>query len=74
MKVAVSSRGKDLDSQADPRYGRCANFVLVDTDDIKIEVFDNKSNSLVGIGVAFQYVLGHHVIPADPGSSPGGIQ
>jgi len=48
MKVAISSSGKDLDSQVDPRFGRCVYFVLVDTDDMNIEVFDNKSNSLGG--------------------------
>ena len=30
MKLAVSSMGKDLDSQIDPRFGRCSCFGLLD--------------------------------------------
>ena len=43
MKIAVSSSGKDLDSRIDPRFGRCAYFLLVETDDMSFEAFDNQS-------------------------------
>ena len=45
MKVAVSSTGTDLDSAIDPRFGRCACFLIVETDDMKFEIFDNESSS-----------------------------
>ncbi len=48
MKIAVSSTGKDLDSQIDPRFGRCAYFVIVDSDDMSFEVFDNENMALGG--------------------------
>ncbi len=48
MKIAVSSSGKHLDSQIDPRFGRCAHFVIVETDDMSFEVFDNESIALGG--------------------------
>ena len=48
MKVAISSSGKDLNSQVDPRFGRCAYFLIVDTGDMSFEVFDNESNMLGG--------------------------
>ncbi len=32
MKVAVCSTGNTLDSPFDPRFGRCASFVVVDTE------------------------------------------
>ena len=48
MKVAVSSMGKDLDAQIDPRFGRCAYFIIVETDDMSFEVFDNENNALGG--------------------------
>jgi len=48
MKIAVSSNGKDLDSQVDPRFGRCAYFVIVETDDMSFEAFDNESIALGG--------------------------
>jgi len=48
MKIAVSSSGKDLDSQVDPRFGRCAYFVIVETDDMSFEAFDNENVALGG--------------------------
>ena len=48
MKIAVSSSGNDLDSQVDPRFGRCACFVIVETDDMTFETFDNGSIALGG--------------------------
>lgn len=48
MKVAVSSTGTNLDSAIDPRFGRCAYFLIVETDDMGFEVFNNESISLGG--------------------------
>jgi predicted Fe-Mo cluster-binding NifX family protein len=48
MKIAVSSSGKSLDSQIDPRFGRCTYFVIVDTDDLSFEAFGNESVALGG--------------------------
>jgi predicted Fe-Mo cluster-binding NifX family protein len=48
MKIAVSSKGKDLDALIDPRFGRCAYFLIIETDDMSFEVFDNQSTSLGG--------------------------
>jgi predicted Fe-Mo cluster-binding NifX family protein len=53
MKVAVSSSGKDLNSQLDPRFGRCAYFLVVHPDDMSFEVFDNGS-SVLGGGAGIQ--------------------
>jgi predicted Fe-Mo cluster-binding NifX family protein len=48
MKVAVSASGQDLNSQIDPRFGRCAHFVIVDTDDMSFEAFNNENIALGG--------------------------
>ncbi|MDZ7698557.1 MAG: NifB/NifX family molybdenum-iron cluster-binding protein [Deltaproteobacteria bacterium] len=48
MKIAVSSSGNTLDDMVDPRFGRCAYFVIVETDDMSYEAFDNESVSLGG--------------------------
>ena len=48
MKVAVSSTGKNLDSPIDPRFGRCAYFVIVETEDMSFEVFENQNVALGG--------------------------
>ena len=48
MKIAISSNGKDLDALIDPRFGRCAYFLIIETDDMSFQVFDNQSISLGG--------------------------
>ena len=48
MKIALSSTGKDLNSDLDPRFGRCANFLIVNMDDMTFETFENESQSLGG--------------------------
>jgi len=46
MKIAVSSHGKDLNSQINPRFGRCEYFLIVNTDDMSFKAIENKSASL----------------------------
>ncbi len=48
MKIAVTSRGTTLDAAVDPRFGRCANFVIVETDDMSFEVVANENISASG--------------------------
>jgi len=48
MKIAVSSSERDLSAQIGPRFGRCAYFVIVETDDMSFEVFNNESIALGG--------------------------
>jgi predicted Fe-Mo cluster-binding NifX family protein len=48
MKIAISSSGKDLDAMIDPRFGRCAYFVILDTDDMSFEAYENESAALGG--------------------------
>ena len=43
MKVVVSASGDTLDSSVDPRFGRCAYFVFVDTESLEFEAFPNDS-------------------------------
>ena len=53
MIIAVSSSGRDLDSQIDPRFGRCVFFIIYDTNDGNVEVFDNE-NIAIGGGAGIQ--------------------
>ncbi|HQP37320.1 MAG TPA: NifB/NifX family molybdenum-iron cluster-binding protein [Polyangiaceae bacterium] len=48
MRVAVTAAGPSLDAELDPRFGRCAWFVLIDTQDMSIEALQNESGSLGG--------------------------
>ena len=54
MKVAVSSVGDTLDSAVDPRFGRAAQFVLVDTDTGEHEVISNAQNLNAAQGAGIQ--------------------
>lgn len=53
MKIAVTSAGTDLDSQVDPRFGRAAHIIIVDSETLVFEVLDNKDNinALKGAGI-----------------------
>ena len=53
MKIAITSAGPTLDDQVDPRFGRCAYFVIVQTNDMSFETFDNESIAL-GSGAGIQ--------------------
>lgn len=48
MKIAVSSDGKNLDSQIDPRFGRCRYFLIAETEDMSFDAFENENTSLGG--------------------------
>jgi len=48
MKIAVSSMGGSLSAQVDPRFGRCAYFVIVDSDTMKLFAFSNPASELSG--------------------------
>ena len=48
MKVAVSSNGDSLETQLDPRFGRCAFFLVVNPDDMSFEAFNNESAAQKG--------------------------
>jgi len=44
MKIATSARGAVLSSELDPRFGRAACFVVVDTESGQSSVHDNSQN------------------------------
>jgi predicted Fe-Mo cluster-binding NifX family protein len=48
MRVAVTATAPSLDAAIDPRFGRCAYFVLVETDDMSVEAVENASSALGG--------------------------
>jgi len=48
MKIAISSSGQDLAAQMDPRFGRCRYFLIIETDSMSFEVFDNDNANLGG--------------------------
>ena len=52
MKICVSSTGKDLDADVDPRFGRCQYFLIIDTDTMIVKHIPNESRiSSGGVGI-----------------------
>jgi predicted Fe-Mo cluster-binding NifX family protein len=53
MRVAVTATEPTLDAAVDPRFGRCPCFLIVETDDMSCEAFDN-ANQALGQGAGIQ--------------------
>ena len=48
MKICVTAQGKTLDDAVDPRFGRCAFFIIVDTETLDFEALENGSAQFSG--------------------------
>jgi predicted Fe-Mo cluster-binding NifX family protein len=52
MKICVTAVSDSLEAQADPRFGRCSHFVIVDSGSMKFEAVPNTaSGSMSGAGI-----------------------
>ncbi len=62
MKVAVTSKGTNLESEVDPRFGRAQYVVIADTDSGEFEVLDNSenSNAFKGAGIKAAAMVSRH--------------
>lgn len=48
MKICITSQGDNLESQVDPRFGRCRYFVIVDLETMNFEVIENPNTDAFG--------------------------
>jgi predicted Fe-Mo cluster-binding NifX family protein len=53
MKIAITATAPTLDADVDPRFGRCAYFLIVDTDTMEFEAVEN-ANAALGGGAGIQ--------------------
>ncbi|KPJ72304.1 dinitrogenase iron-molybdenum cofactor biosynthesis protein [candidate division TA06 bacterium DG_78] len=63
MKICITSQGDNLDSDVDPRFGRCKYFIFVDTDTLEFEATQNPNlEAMGGAGIqSGQLVAGKQV-------------
>jgi predicted Fe-Mo cluster-binding NifX family protein len=54
MKIAVTSTGKDLSSDVDPRFGRAPYFIIVDPENMDWQVVENTQSLNLSQGAGIQ--------------------
>ena len=48
MKIGVSATGGSMDAAVEPRFGRCAYFLIVESETMRFEPFSNPATSMPG--------------------------
>jgi len=48
MKICVTATADSLDAQIDPRFGRCAYFIIVDSETMQFEAIPNAAAGASG--------------------------
>lgn len=54
MKIAITAKGNDMEAALDPRFGRAANFLIVDSETEEFEPLDNSQNLNAAQGAGIQ--------------------
>ncbi|HOS16380.1 MAG TPA: NifB/NifX family molybdenum-iron cluster-binding protein [Bacteroidales bacterium] len=72
MKVAITSTGNTLESNVDQRFGRCAYFVIYDSESKSVEYIPNPNKQISeGAGPASVQILAergvHKIVSGDFG-------
>jgi predicted Fe-Mo cluster-binding NifX family protein len=48
VKIAITSQGDNLNASVDPRFGRCAYFIIIDPETEKLEAVTNSAADATG--------------------------
>ncbi len=65
MKICVTAQGKDLDSQVDPRFGRCQYFLMIDPEALTCESMENPNRETGGgAGIRSGQMMSSHGVQA----------
>jgi predicted Fe-Mo cluster-binding NifX family protein len=52
MKICITSTGPSIDSEMDPRFGRCQYFIFVDPESLELEAVENPNlGAAAGAGI-----------------------
>ncbi len=69
MKVCITAKGNTLDSEVDPRFGRCQFFLIIETDTLEFNIINNNGGASSGAGVhAAQLMVDNKVAAALSGA------
>ncbi|MCP3940440.1 MAG: dinitrogenase iron-molybdenum cofactor biosynthesis protein [Desulfobacteraceae bacterium] len=62
MKIAVTAMESSLDSLVDPRFGRAAYILIIDTQTLEFKAFDNheNKNAFKGAGIQAAAMVSHN--------------
>jgi predicted Fe-Mo cluster-binding NifX family protein len=63
MKIAITSSNANIEAQFSPRFGRCANFIIIDTETRAWEAIANPAASAGGGAgpQAVQFIANHGI-------------
>jgi len=48
LRICITASGNNLDAQLDPRFGRCAYLVIVDSETLQFEAVPNLASGATG--------------------------
>lgn len=62
MNIAITSKGLDLDSEMDPRFGRAAYIIIYDSETKDFKALNNSENAnlLKGAGIQAASLISEH--------------
>ena len=64
-KICVTSSGAELDSQVDPRFGRCAYFIIADLETGQFDAIENEAAMASGgAGIRAAQMVSEHDVEA----------
>ncbi len=75
MKIAFTSKGKDLDAQVDARFGRCEFILVLNDETNEIEIIENSDSSQEAHGAGpktAQKLFNSNIDVLITGNGPGG--
>ena len=65
MKICICASGSDLDSQISPAFGRCAYFLIINSETEKFKVVPNEAvHAGRGVGVSAAQVVSSEKVEA----------
>ncbi|NLE67722.1 MAG: 4Fe-4S binding protein [Lentisphaerae bacterium] len=65
MKIAVTAKGRTLDDQVDPRFGRCSYFLVIDAETLDVKPLENPNLALGGgAGIQSAQLMAEHEVKA----------